>query len=569
MHWMAEISTQHQIHRLPDDLVNRIAAGEVIERPASIVKELLENSIDAGATVLTIEIRKGGSELIRITDNGTGIHPDDLAIAMERHTTSKLFPDSDLSRISTLGFRGEALSSIAAVAQLEITSRQAASTHASVITNGNQDNVVKPAAHPPGTCVQVGQLFARQPARRKFLRSEKTEFIHILDLVKKIALSRINLSVKLIHNGRQVLNLHDDSANPEYRLQKILGKKFTENKLPMNQQTGTMKLYGWLARPEFARNQSDQQFFFLNGRIIRDRMVTHAIRLAYEPFLFPGRFPGYVLYLETDLASADINVHPTKHEVRFRHSREVHNFIYGSVSLNLTDADYSGKELKKPDDFKSVIPVSNLMEDRPDYINLKWNKDRRETGSVLPQSFVLFSGRFMIVEYHDRNYLIDIYRFRQSQIEKEIADKIPGMELSHRPLLVPLIITLLEREADNLDKFSNVVSKFGLIYSRVGPTKIQVREIPITMPFLDPVAVVKDMISIICKNNKKNLEHNLARLIINHVNDGAPHYPQLSELNIIIDELDNFLQRTKTTKKSSGIFREIDLTVLENFMRHG
>lgn len=324
---------------LPARLANQIAAGEVVERPASVIKELLENSLDANATLIEIDIEKGGSQLIRIRDNGVGITKDELVLALSRHATSKISSLDDLESILSLGFRGEALASISSVSRLTLTSKTKEQTAAwSAYAEGRDMQVkLKPAAHPIGTTIEVLDLFFNTPARKKFLRSDKTEFNHIEETIKRVALSRLDVTFIVRHNGKQIKAYQAVSAkqNQERRIAAICGKKFMQNALYIESQTSQLKIYGWIATPTGARAYPDLQYSYVNGRIMRDKVIRHAIRQAYITSLDPATYPAYVLYIEIDPQSVDVNVHPTKHEVRFHQPRLVHDFIYSSLNSAL------------------------------------------------------------------------------------------------------------------------------------------------------------------------------------------------------------------------------------------
>ncbi|MCG8612367.1 MAG: DNA mismatch repair endonuclease MutL [Pseudomonadales bacterium] len=330
-----------RIHTLSPRLANQIAAGEVVERPASVVKELLENALDAGARKVDIDVESGGVKLIRIRDDGEGIHCDDLPLALSRHATSKIEELEDLEAVASLGFRGEALASISSVSRLTLASKQRSSEQGwSVYAEGrDMATQVSPAAHPQGTTVEMRDLFFNTPARRKFLKTEKTEFGHLEEVVKRQALSRFETAFTLRHNQKVVLGLRPAVSvrDKEMRVASVCGKAFMENTTPIQIQASGMHLYGWVALPTFSRSQADLQYFFVNGRVIRDKLVTHAIRQAYQDVLYHGRHPAYVLYLDLDPASVDVNVHPTKHEVRFRDGRMVHDFIFRSLHKALAD----------------------------------------------------------------------------------------------------------------------------------------------------------------------------------------------------------------------------------------
>ncbi|PAR29834.1 DNA mismatch repair endonuclease MutL [Vibrio metoecus] len=330
------------IQILPARLANQIAAGEVVERPASVVKELVENSLDAGATRIDIDIEKGGAKLIRIRDNGSGIDKEELGLALSRHATSKIHTLDDLEAIMSLGFRGEALASISSVSRLTLTSRTVTQEEAWSAYSEGRDMAVKlqPAAHPVGTTVEVLDLFFNTPARRKFLRTEKTEFTHIDELLKRIALSRFDVSFTLRHNGKIVRQYRAATTLPqqEKRLAAVCGNPFVQHMLRIELEHQGLKLHGWITTPEGARQQSDLQYCYVNGRMMRDKLINHAIRQSYETSLRADQFATYVLFIELDPHQVDVNVHPAKHEVRFHQARLVHDFIYQALSSALVQS---------------------------------------------------------------------------------------------------------------------------------------------------------------------------------------------------------------------------------------
>lgn len=329
------------IHKLDPLLANQIAAGEVVERPSSVIKEMLENSLDAGATHLDIEINQGGIELIKIRDDGCGIPKDELELALSRHATSKISNLHDLENVTSLGFRGEALASVSSVSRLKLTSRPEGQEAAwSIQAEGRlPDTKLEPSAHPKGTSIEVRDLFFNTPARRKFLRKDKTEFGHIETVVKRIILSRFDISLVLKHNGKTVLDVSKahTQVEQEQRIAKVCGQEFINNAMFMDMDIGGMHLWGWVGLPTFSRSQTDMQYFYVNGRIVRDKMLSHAVKLAYKDVLYGGRFPAMVVFLEVDPAVVDVNVHPTKHEVRFRDSRVVHDFVHRSIKRVIAD----------------------------------------------------------------------------------------------------------------------------------------------------------------------------------------------------------------------------------------
>lgn len=329
---------------LPARLANQIAAGEVVERPASVIKELVENSLDAGATRIDIDIEKGGSKLIRVRDNGKGIGKDELGLALSRHATSKIHTLDDLEAIMSLGFRGEALASISSVSRLTLTSRTATQEQAWAAYSEGREMQVKlqPAAHPVGSTVEVLDLFFNTPARRKFLRTDKTEFTHIDELLKRIALSRFDVTINLRHNGKTIRQYRaaKTELQQEKRLAAVCGAPFVRNMLRVELEHNGLKLFGWITTPEGARQQSDLQYCYVNGRMMRDKLINHAIRQSYETSLRPEQFATYVLYIELDPHQVDVNVHPAKHEVRFHQARLVHDFIYQALADALAQSQH-------------------------------------------------------------------------------------------------------------------------------------------------------------------------------------------------------------------------------------
>ncbi len=353
------------IKQLPPHLVNQIAAGEVVERPASVVKELLENAIDAGSTKIEIEVEQGGVKRIRIRDNGKGIPKNELQLALSRHATSKIESLDDLEQVMSLGFRGEALPSIASVSRLKVSSRiegeEQGWSMSPEHSDDGQENFTdpEPTAHAKGTTIDVHDLFFNVPARRKFLKTENTEFKHLTEVVKKISLSNFQVGINLRHGSRNVLNLQParDKMGADRRVAEICGPAFMEQSLYLDYEAAGLKLWGWVALPTFSRSQADMQYFYVNGRMIRDRVVTHAVRQAYSDVLFHGRHPAYVLFLELAPEKVDVNAHPTKHEVRFREARLVHDFLYRTLHKVLADVrpnEALGDDQDRPD-----IPVQD------------------------------------------------------------------------------------------------------------------------------------------------------------------------------------------------------------------
>ncbi|NNG23024.1 DNA mismatch repair endonuclease MutL [Telluria aromaticivorans] len=328
----APVPTTRPIQQLPDQLISQIAAGEVVERPSAVVKELLENALDAGSTQITVRLEEGGVKRIAITDNGRGIAPEELPLALARHATSKIASLNDLENVGTLGFRGEALASIASVAAVRITSRTPNAAHAFEIV-GSHEGTVAPSSGAFGTTIDVQDLYFNTPARRKFLKSEQTEYGHCAEIVRRIALSRPDVSFSLTHNGRTID--HWNVSEAAKRSAQILGNDFAEARLELEEGAGPLRLYGYVGLPTASKARADGQFFYVNGRYVRDKLLVHAVRAAYQDVLHGDRFPSYVLSLDLDPALVDVNVHPSKIEVRFRDSRAVHQFVFHAVQRTL------------------------------------------------------------------------------------------------------------------------------------------------------------------------------------------------------------------------------------------
>lgn len=379
---------------LPARLANQIAAGEVVERPASVVKELVENSLDSGATRIDIDIEKGGSKLIRVRDNGKGIVKDELALALSRHATSKIHTLDDLEAIMSLGFRGEALASISSVSRLTLTSRTATQEQAwEAYSEGREMDVqLKPSAHPIGTSVDVLDLFFNTPARRKFLRTEKTEFTHIDELLKRIALSRFDVTINLRHNGKVVRQYRSakNQLQSEKRIAAVCGTAFVKSMLSIYLEHNGMKLHGWITSPEGARQQSDLQYCYVNGRMMKDKLINHAIRQSYQMSLKPDQFAAYVLFIELDPHQVDVNVHPAKHEVRFHQTRLVHDFIYQALTDALAQSQHVDKPKTSHSAFKSDI--DNLpSQDKSQISSLVDMVSKREADAI--ENIPAYPGR--------------------------------------------------------------------------------------------------------------------------------------------------------------------------------
>ncbi|HED33611.1 MAG TPA: DNA mismatch repair endonuclease MutL [Gammaproteobacteria bacterium] len=549
----------NRIQQMPNQLINQIAAGEVVERPASVVKELLENSLDAGATKIDIDIEQGGVKLIRIRDNGHGIHHDDLALALSRHATSKIRNLDDLEHISSLGFRGEALPSIASISRMSITSRQEGADGFKVQGQDEQSADVSPAAHSTGTTLEVRDLFYNVPARRKFMRTEKTEFNHLEDVVKRIALSHFEVEITLSHNQRVIKQWRGarDQASMEQRIAQVCGKPFIEQSQYMSFEAANLSLHGWIALPSFSRSQADMQYFFVNGRMIRDKLVTHAVRQAYHDVLYHGRHPAYVLYLQLDPVMVDVNAHPTKHEVRFREGRLVHDFLFRGIHKALADV--------RPADTGSVDPqTGEIVEQAPvvasaenaasyaaqtsfsgagsgfqgtasagrgysqqgypapkqgtmalqveeqikAYTNLSsaLSSDEREgqgesgneqAGDIPPLGFAIaqLHGVFILSQTAHGMVVVDMHAAHERITYERLKQAMAQGNLVSQPLLVPISMSLSSREAELAESQSELFSELGFELDRSGPESVRIRQVPVILARGDAQTLVRDVLS--------------------------------------------------------------------------
>ena len=527
------------IRILEPRLANQIAAGEVVERPASVVKEAVENSLDAGATRIEIDVESGGTRLIRIRDDGAGIDGDDLALALARHATSKIDSIEDLEAVHSLGFRGEALASIASVSRLTLTSNAEASSAQGqqAFCEGREMSVaVKPAPHPRGTTLEVRDLFYNTPARRKFLRTEKTEFGHLHEVVKRQALSRPEVTFVLRHNGKQTLQLNAAASDAEQqrRVAGICGTDFAEHTVAIDRQAGPMRLWGWVAEPTFSRSQADLQYFFVNGRVIRDKLVSHAIRQAYRDVLFHGRHPAFVLFLELDAAGVDVNVHPTKHEVRFRDSRSVHDFLFGTLSRALADVRPGHAAPTAPipaSDDRAYQPGMDLASGRSPGLSVsgdqiyasgsaatdpvgfasnrqpsRWRQPAtsavpqpeftQEPAEIPPLGFAIaqLHGIYILAENQHGLILVDMHAAHERITYERLKRARDGSGITRQPLLVPLTLAVSSREAAIAAEQSEELASLGVLIEATGEESVVCRELPAALKDADAEALVRDVL---------------------------------------------------------------------------
>jgi DNA mismatch repair protein MutL len=492
-------SVQQPIRRLPSHLANQIAAGEVVERPASIVKELIENSLDAGAQRINVTLKQGGLQLVSVQDDGLGIPAEELPLALAPHATSKISRVEDLVAITSMGFRGEALASMGSVARLQITSCSVGAERGWTVSGPEPKDKPVPAAHPQGTTVTVQELFFNTPARRRFLRSERTEFRHCEDVVRRMALSRFDVEFVLQHNQRRIFKLPiaDTSAAQEQRIARLCGPSFMQQAVGLEFQHGDMHLRGWIGLPESARPQADLQYFFVNGRIIRDRVISHALRQAYADRLHPGRHPAYVLYLTLNPSEVDVNVHPTKHEVRFHQGRLVHDFLVRCVNEALDQQDDSPAlpYAREPLDWHTPAPgnvpvsdshskpatdVSHLAELTPDYAVSPANDVISPFGPVV----TVLQNRYAVCEQPAGVILIDIEQLQAEVLLQQFHRQQADDGIACRPLLIPLTINL-DTETAWVEEKQQDFEQLGFDLSVTGEHSILLRRTPILLEYID------------------------------------------------------------------------------------
>ena len=537
-----------RIQPLSTQLVNQIAAGEVVERPASVVKELVENCFDAGATQITIDIAMGGSRVIKIRDNGCGIFKDDLPLALSRHATSKIANLQDLEHVSSMGFRGEALPSISSVARLTLISRtENADCAWKVGADGTEkDFDPQPDPHPQGTTVDVRDLFYNTPARRKFLKTDKTEFSHIESLIKKMALSRFDIGFCLNHNQKEIINLKpaESIVEQEKRIASICGPAFIENSVTIDFDASGLQLTGWVGLPTFSRSQQDMQFFYVNGRLIKDRLVTHAVKQAYQDVLFHGRHSVFVLYLTLDPALVDVNAHPAKLEVRFREGRLVHDFLFKALHRSLADlrpGEQHNAPVKieefiptKREEVETALPIQqrsfgfqspqqtslpmNVAEEIEAYTSLCPEKEnsfstslshsdinqsgfdqleQQPTQGMPPLGYAVahLHSIFILSETEKGIILVDAHAAHERVSYERLKKQYHGGNIPCQPLLLPLKIQVSSAEADLAEQEHEFFTALGFELNRTGPEAIVLRATPALLGREDMDTLIRDILA--------------------------------------------------------------------------
>ena len=567
---------------LPLQLVNQIAAGEVIERPVSVVKELVENSLDAGADSIELDIEQGGIKRIAVCDNGHGIAADEVALALARHATSKIESFEDLMRINHFGFRGEALPSIASVARLSLTSRAASSEVGWqwVVAGGDECQEATPVAHACGTTVEVQELFFNVPARRKFLKKERTEFSHIQQFIYRIALLRFDVEFVLKHNGRTIVQFHKASseADKKLRLRKILGDSFAEQCLWFAEQSEACAVSGWLGLPTIARSQPDLQYCYVNGRVVRDKSISHALRHGYRDVLYQERHPCYIVYVNVAPNKIDVNVHPAKHEVRFHEQRLIHDFIQVAVQRALASvsprdvpnlaehhrtlkSDHPSHSHSQATSSGGKQPQLGLAARHPSRVDDRFYKQVAErattTSAAIPDESQMapplgyavcqVHGVYVVAQNSEGMVIVDMHAAHERITYEKLKTARDNQGIRSQPLLVPVTVELSEREADLCEQYAAPLDKVGLGVDRTSETSVMIRRVPALLEDVDSRQLLCDVLADFA-------EHGSSDRIEAHRNEilstMACHGSVRANRKLSLDEMNALLRSIESTERS-------------------
>ncbi|MEO8159798.1 MAG: DNA mismatch repair endonuclease MutL [Arenimonas sp.] len=552
----------------------------MVERPSSVVKELVENALDAGARRVEIDLEEGGIRLVRVRDDGAGMDAIDMALAISRHATSKIASLDDLEQVATLGFRGEALPSIASVSRFALSSRTATAAHgARLEVDGGRAGETQPHPHPVGTSVEVRDLFFNVPARRKFLRAERTELGHVEEWLRSLALARPDVELRLAHNGRPTRQYRTspDEAQGLQRVAEALGQEFTAACIALDHEAAGLRLRGWVGLPTAARSSADQQYFYVNGRAVRDRIVAHAVRQAYADVLFHGRHPAYVLFLEVDPRRVDVNVHPAKLEVRFRDSRLIHEFVYRTLHEALAGtragvepaaASIAGSSAGfaahwPPSQQPMALPVRDTLAAWPALYGSGEAGDsapsdaaaavERDAGPDFTRAPALgfalaqLHGVFILAEAEDGLVLVDMHAAHERITYERLKEAHDGAGIRSQALLVPLPLAVSEREADLAEEHAPALAELGFELRRAGPQSLSVRAVPSLLADLDPRALVPDVL-------EEFREHGASRVLEHARNELlstlACHTSVRANRRLTVAEMNALLRDMESTERS-------------------
>jgi DNA mismatch repair protein MutL len=609
----AKLALMSRIRPLPPDLINQIAAGEVIERPSSVVKELVENSVDAGATRVEVDIELGGARLIRVRDDGDGIAADDLPLAVASHATSKIGSFDDLEHVASMGFRGEALASMSSVARFAITSRLRGEDQAFRIeVDSGRMQAARPAQHPQGTSVEVRDLFYNVPARRKFLRAERTEFAHIDDLLKSLALARRGVEFRLSHNGKSVRvwkAARDDQAMLA-RVAEVLGNEFPQQSLRVDHAAAGMRLSGWVGLPTASRPQADSQYFYVNGRLVRDRVVAHAVRQAYADVLFHGRHPAFVLYLELDPVGVDVNVHPAKSEVRFREQRLVHDFLFRTLHEALAETR-AGQNLPSETAAMESAPMAAgpaLQLSRPaggswqggstfaqsrlqlgvreeplaDYATLLGDlapvpmqpMPPANDGEAPPLGYAIAQLKtiYILAENAHGLVLVDMHAAHERITYEKLKQGRVCSNLRSQMLLVPLSVAVSAKEAAAAEEHGEALAEWGLELSRSGPSAVVVRRIPALLEGADVAELTRSVLGELAQHGSsrqlQELENELLSTMACHGSVRAGRRLTVPEMNALLREMEA-TERSGQCNHGRPTWVQMSMTELDKLFLRG
>ncbi len=576
------------IRQLPDTLINQIAAGEVVERPASVVKELVENALDAGARRIDIDLEEGGVRLIRIRDDGGGIPASELPLAVTRHATSKIASIDDLEAVATLGFRGEALPSVASVSRFLLASRHTDAEHGAMLqVEGGRIGQVVPHSHPPGTTVEVRDLFYNVPARRKFLRAERTELSHIEEWLRSLALARPDVELRVSHNGKPSRRWKGEGdLLSDVRLHEALGQDFARNTLRVDHSGAGLRLHGWIAQPAYNRASTDQQYLYVNGRAVRDRSVAHAVRQAFSDVLFHGRHPAYVLFLDLDPRGVDVNVHPAKHEVRFRESRLVHDFVYrtlhealaetragsvpshdvsnsashhtsngwamppprqGNIGLQIGDAPaaYAALYCGVP----AIHGETTWTSEAPGQPSMADRSQTLDASAYPPLGFAIaqLHGIYILAENVDGLIVVDMHAAHERIGYEKLKAAHDGAGLRTQPLLVPASMSVSEREGDIAEREAETLSRLGFEVARSGPQSLLMRSVPALLAQGDVEALLRDVLADLREHGTtRRIEETRDQLLATMACHGAVR----ANRRLTIHEMNALLRDMEATERS-------------------
>ncbi|HSC13867.1 MAG TPA: DNA mismatch repair endonuclease MutL [Gammaproteobacteria bacterium] len=588
------------IRILPSQLIDQIAAGEVVERPASVVKELVENSLDAGARSISVDVEGGGARLIRVSDDGCGIPRGELALALSRHATSKIATLEDLEGLVSMGFRGEALPSIASVARLSLMSRIAGDEHAwQIAGDGGEVGAPRPAARACGTTVEVRDLFFNTPARRKFQRSEKTELAHVDSTLRNLALARFDVEFRLTSNGRAVLTLPaaEGREAQERRVAAICGEEFIQNARYFSRAIEGLTLRGWLAAPAFSRSQADMQFTFVNDRFVRDRLLRHAVRLGYQDVLFQARQPAYAIHLTLDARRVDVNAHPAKLEIRFRDSQLVHDFVFRTVEAVLAStldgaADVAAAAPVRGTDLERVpyagaqqnhlaLPTAGVRE-QPAYVPLYERLHAKPLATtsdaggapIPPLGYALaqLAGVYVLAQNAAGLIIVDMHAAHERITYERLKAALAKERLQSRRLLVPISFEVSAREADLVEQFAEELAAVGLELVRRGPQHVAAAAVPLLMEAEDVELMVRDLLSDLAEGQGvgrvETLTNELLATMACHAAVRANRRLGLEEMNALLREMER-TERSEACNHGRPTWTSVTLEDLDRLFLRG